>query len=138
MFASRNASLLLFLMSGILVVALVVAVLGWNKAKTAQQRVTAVEVQLEAERVGKNIADVTTCFNRAYGRPALSAVLRTIAGVTIDSTDRTIINRAIEKYNRDTPTVDACRALAVERNIDPTPYINNPPTEAGNGGEENR
>jgi len=98
----------------------------------AQQRVTAVEVQLEAERVGKNIADVTTCYNRAYGRPALSVVLGVIAGVAADADSRAIIMESINRYNRDTPTLAACERLAMERDIDPTPYIRNPPSKAGN------
>lgn len=131
-FQERHAQKILFVLAVALCVALVIAVLGWNEARQAQQRVTSVETQLETQRIGKNIADVTTCFNRAYGRPALSTVLRTIAGVAASSDDRAIINGAIRAYNEDTPSVVDCTVLARQRGIDPKPYIKDPPTEAGN------
>lgn len=131
-FQGRHTQAIVTLLSVALVIALVVAVLGWNEARQAQKRVTSVETQLETERIGKNIADVTTCFNRAYGRPALVTIFRVIAGVAADTTDRAVISEAIADYNRDTPTEMDCVRLARERGIDPKPYIKDPPLKAGN------
>ena len=135
-FASRNAALMLFLMSAALVIALIVAVLGWNKAVEAQRRVTTVEAQQAAERLGKAVADVTTCFNAAARRPALVQILRGIA-VELEPDPRQALNGFIDDYDRDTPTEVDCIKLARQKGIDPRPYIQNPPSEAGNG-EENR
>jgi hypothetical protein len=118
------------------VIALIVAVLGWNKAAEAQRRVTTVEAQQAAERLGKAVADVTTCFNAAARRPALEVILRGIAA-ELEPDPRQALTQYIDEYTKDTPTEVDCIKLARKNGIDPKPYIQNPPSEAGNG-EENR
>jgi hypothetical protein len=126
----KHGEAILLLLMAALVIALIFAVLGWNKATDAQKRVTTVEAQQEAERLGKNVADVTTCFNAAKRRPGLIVILRGIA-VELEPDPRQALNELIDAYGKDTPTTADCVVLARKRGIDPAPYINNPPSEAG-------
>jgi hypothetical protein len=95
-----------------------------------------VEAQQAAERLGKAVADVTTCFNAAARRPALEVILRGIAA-ELEPDPRQALTQYIDEYTKDTPTEVDCIKLARKNGIDPKPYIQNPPSEAGNG-EENR
>lgn len=116
------------IMLGLMFVALIsllVAVSGWRKATDAQQK-------LEAERVGKAIADITSCFNAADRRPQLELILRGIAA-ELEPDPRQALTTYIDQYTKNTPTRADCVALAVKHHIDPGPYIKNPPSEAGNG-----
>ena len=123
------------IIKGVLLVALLlmtmVAFLGWNSARNAQQRVTSVETQLAAEQVGKAIADVTTCFNSADRRPQLETILRGIAS-ELQPDPRAALNGYIDQYTKNTPTREDCVKLAEKNGLDPQPYLNNPPSEAGN------
>ena len=118
---------LMFLMMLALIFALIVAVLGWNTARN-------VENQLQAERIGKAIADVTTCFNSADRRPQLETILRGIAS-ELQPDPRAALNGYIDNYTANTPSRDDCAKLAESMSIDPAPYLSDPPSEAGNGQE---
>ena len=106
-----------------LVVALIFAISGYTKARN-------VENTLQAERLGKAIADVTTCFNSAERRPQLEVILRGIAS-ELQPDPRAALNGYIDDYTKNTPTRDDCVELAESHGIDPQPYLNNPPSEAG-------
>jgi len=128
-FQGRHAKAISLLLSVALSIALLFAFLGWRTAVNAQDRVNILEARAVAEDVGKGIADVTTCFNAAQRRPGLLTILRGIA-VELDPDPRQAMNELIDRYGRDTPTEQDCIALARERDIDPAPYIKNPPSEA--------
>ena len=125
-FADRHYRILFLVMAVALVIALIFAVSGFNKARSVEQ-------DLAAERVGKAIADVTTCFNRANARPQLVRVLRALANAVDDQADRLDVHDFVDQYEEQTPTRDECAATAAEMGIDPAPYLENPPSEAGNG-----
>ena len=129
-FQGRHAQAISLVLSFALCVALIVAVLGWRSARDAQRRLTSVELQLTTEKIGKDIADVTTCFNAAKRRPGLIVILQGIA-VELEPDPRQALNELIDQYGQDTPTVPDCVALARKRGIDPKPYVDNPPSEAG-------
>jgi len=131
----RHANVVLFGLSVLMVLAAIFAAIGWNKARDAQRRLTTVESSLAAEKLGKQIADVTTCFNQAKSRPRLIVILRGIS-VELEPDPRQALNNLIDDYERGTPSVVECVVLARKNGIDPKPYLNNPPSEAGNG--ENR
>lgn len=128
----KHANMIIFLLAfGMLLVAVFAAV-GWHNARNAQTRLTTVEEKQQAEELGKNIADVTSCFNRAKSRPGLVVILRGIA-VKLDPNPRAATLKLIDSYEQNTPTVDDCVRLARKRNIDPKPYLRNPPSQAGTG-----
>lgn len=129
-FAGRHDELIILALCVALVVALIFAVLGWNKATDAQRRVTSVETQLETERIGKAIADVTTCFNQARVRPRLIKILRGIQ-VELEPDPRQALGDLIDEYDSDTPSTADCVILARKRGVDPRPYVQNPPSQAG-------
>jgi len=127
----KHDEAIMLTLTAALVIALIFAVLGWNKAVNAQERVTSVETQLATEKLGKAIADVTTCFNQAMNRPRLLTILRGIS-VELEPDPRQQLSGLIDDYERDTPTNVDCIKLSRKTGIDPKPYINNPPSEAGN------
>lgn len=130
-FVGKHDTVILFLLLVVTVFLAVFAAIGWNKARNAQRRLTTVEATQAAEVLGKKIADTTSCFNRAYGRPGLIIVLRGIA-VKLDPDPRQAVLELIDRYERDTPSVGDCVTLARKNGIDPKPYLRNPPSEAGN------
>jgi lipopolysaccharide biosynthesis regulator YciM len=123
--------LLLLLLATTVIISIFAAV-GWNKARDTQRRLTTVEAEQNAERLGKQIADVTTCFNQAKNRPRLTLILRGIA-VELEADPRQALNELIDDYEASTPATTDCIALARKNHIDPGPYLKHPPSEAGNG-----
>lgn len=129
----EHANPLLLLLLVVTIGVSIFAAAGWNKARDAQRRVNTVEAEQQAERLGKQIADVTTCFNQAKGRPRLIVILRGIA-IELESDPRQALNELIDEYDAATPSQIDCIKLARKNGIDPKPYLKNPPSEAGNGG----
>jgi uncharacterized protein HemX len=125
-YVGRHSSQVILLLLVALVIALIFAVSGYNKARNVEQ-------DLQAEKLGKAIADVTTCFNRANARPQLVRVLRALANAVDDQADRLDVHDFVDQYEEETPTREECAATAVEMGIDPAPYLENPPSEAGYG-----
>jgi len=128
----RHANAIIFLLLVVSLLATVWAMLGWSAARNAQHRLTSVEARNQAEDLGKQVADVTTCFNQAKNRPRLVIILRGIS-VELEPLPRDQLQSLIDDYSKDTPTVVRCVALARKYKIDPEPYLKNPPSEAGNG-----
>lgn len=133
----EHANTIIFLMFAVMLVTAIFAAIGWNKARGAERRVTVIEAERAAEAVGKNIADVTTCFNAARNRPRLILILRGIA-VELEPDPRAAIQDFIDEYGSDTPTIASCSKLATDRGIDPRPYVQNPPSSAGTTTQEGR
>lgn len=133
----EHANSIIFVMFAVMLVTAIFAAIGWNQARDAQRRLTTIEAERRAERVGKDVADVTTCFNAARNRPRLIIILRGIS-VELEPDPRQALNELIDQYGSDTPTLARCARLARERGIDPRPYIRNPPPGTGrrtNGGQ---
>ena len=129
----RHANLVIFVLLVVSLVATVWAMLGWSAARNAQHRLGTVEARNQAEDLGKQVADVTTCFNQARNRPRLVIILRGIS-VELEPLPRDQLQSLIDEYSKDTPTVVQCVALARKYKIDPEPYLKNPPSQAGNQG----
>lgn len=129
-FLDKHANTILFLLSCVMILTAIFAAIGWNKARTAQRRLTTVEATQAAEKLGKQIADVTTCFNAAKNRPRLILILRGIS-VELEPDPRQALNGLIDEYEMTTPAVADCVALARKNGVDPKPYLKNPPSEAG-------
>lgn len=116
-------------LSGLLVVMLILAGLatdGYVKARDAQRRVNTIEFERSQEAIGKRVADVATCFNRARARPQLTIVLRAIAGGLADGEARRAAQTVVNDYERSTPGRADCIALAKKLGVDPSPYLENP------------
>lgn len=122
-FSGVHASIIILLLAVALVIALVFAVSGFTKAR-------GVESQLETERIGKQIADVATCFSSSRTRPRLVVILRGIQ-TELEPDPRQALGELISEYEKDTPTTQDCVDVAEGFGIDPSPYLRNPPTEAG-------
>lgn len=131
-FVDEHANVILFLLSCAMVLTAIFAAIGWDHARNAQRRLTTVETKQRDEEIGKKIADVTSCFTRAKGRPQLILILRGIA-VKLDPDPRHAVLELIDTYEHQTPSVADCVVLARKNGIDPKPYLKNPPSEAGNG-----
>jgi len=131
----HHANTILFVLLVVSLIAAIWAALGWNKARDAQRRLTSVEATQKAEVLGKQIADVTTCFNQARNRPRLTIILRGIA-VELEPLPQEQLQKLLDDYSRDTPARADCVVLARKYGIDPKPYVQNPPTEAGNAGKK--
>lgn len=129
----RHAELAIFVMFVVMLLAAIFAAIGWNKARGAERRITVIEAQRAAELAGKNIADVATCFNTARNRPRLIVVLRGLAADSSSGDTRRALQEIITEYGMGTPTLDKCEKLAIERGVDPEPYLKNPaPGTRGN------
>jgi hypothetical protein len=126
----EHANSILFVMFVVMMIAATFAAIGWNKARDAQRRLTSVEAVQRQEELGKRVADVTTCFNQAYGRPRLIVILRGIA-VELEPDPRAAIQEIIDEYESTTPTEAACVKLARRHRINPGPYLKHPPARAG-------
>jgi hypothetical protein len=131
-FVDRNANAILFGLSVLMVFTAIFAAIGWDKARNSQRRLTSVETTIAAERLGKQIADVTTCFNASRNRPRLILILRGIS-VELEPDPRQALNSLIDDYESSTPSTGDCIELARKNGIDPRPYLKNPPSDAGNG-----
>ena len=129
-FIDEHANTILFLLSFLMVITAIFAAIGWNQARTAQRRLTNVEAIQQAELLGKNIADVTTCFNAAKNRPRLIVILRGIS-VELEPDPRQALGDLIDEYEMTTPATADCVALARKSGVDPKPYLKNPPSDAG-------
>jgi hypothetical protein len=129
----KHTSLVVFVLTVTMLIAAIFAALGWNEAREAQRRLTSVEQQQRDEATGKDIADVTTCFNQSYTTPTLIVILRGIA-VKLDSDPRDATLALIDQMDNDSPTLQDCRMLARRLGIDPSPYIRNPSARAGERG----
>jgi hypothetical protein len=119
----KHAVGIMLLLMFVALAALLVAVQGWRTATSTRE-------QLQAEKLGKVIADVTSCFNAADRRPQLELILRGIAA-EIEPDPRQALTTYIDDYTRNTPDRQDCVALAEKNGIDPKPYLKNPPSEAG-------
>jgi len=99
---------------------------GYRRARNAQQRVNAIELERAQEAIGKRVADVATCFNRARSRPQLILVLRGIAGGLSDGDARRAALQIVMEYESSTPGRADCIALARKLDVDPSPYLEDP------------
>jgi hypothetical protein len=81
-------------------------------------------------RAAGRSAEVGTCYAQARGRPALITILRVIAGAAGDG-ERVIITRFIDQYEENTPTVEECDMLALERGLRPEDFPAPDPPESG-------
>lgn len=122
----RHANILLTCLLMLSMALALVAVIGFNKARDAQSRVNAIELERTQEAIGKRVADVATCFNRARSRPQLALVLRGIAGQFEDGDARRAALSIVMDYERTTPGRADCIALAKKLEVDPGPYLDNP------------
>lgn len=130
-FIDKHATLLIFIMLVTMLLTAIFASVGWNQARQAQNRLNSVEETQRAEKLGKQIADVTTCFNRARNTPRFIVILRGLA-LELEPDPRQAVNELISEYEQDVPSKADCVALAKKNGIDPRPYLKNPPSEAGN------
>lgn len=121
-FIDRWHSPILLMLGVALIIALIFAISGYTKAESAHEA-------LAAERLGKHIADVTTCFNQAQSRPRLILILRGIQA-EVEPDPRQALAELIDEYERSTPSRADCSRLARELGIDPAPYLRNPPSQA--------
>jgi hypothetical protein len=113
------------IMLGLLAVSVVMAILatlGFVKARDAQTRVNQVEIERATEARGKQIADVSTCFAQARGRPKVIEIFNAIAGTIPDPVPRAALRELIGDYSERTPTVEKCVALSHQYGLDPTDY----------------
>ena len=99
---------------------------GYRRARNAQQRVNAIELERAQEAIGKRVADVATCFNRARARPQLTLVLRGIASQFQDGDQRRAALQLVMDYEAETPGRADCIALARKLDVDPAPYLEDP------------
>lgn len=116
-------------LTGLLLLSIALAIFagsGYRKAADAQRRVNLIELERQQEAVGKRVADVATCFNRARARPQLTLVLRGIAGQFPDGDQRRAALQLVMGYEADTPGRADCIALAKKLGVDPGPYLENP------------
>ena len=124
------------LITGLLLLSLglaIVAISGYSKAANAQDRLNVLAVERAQEEVGKRVADVATCFNRARSRPQLILVLRGIAGQLADGDARRAALSVVTAYENDTPSRADCIALAKKLEVDAKPYLEQPePDGIGN------
>ena len=117
------------IITGLLLVAFGLAIFagdGYRRARDAQRRVNAIELERAQEEIGKRVADVATCFNRARSRPQLILVLRGIAGQLQDGDARRAALAVVMEYENDTPSRADCIALAKKQGVDPDPYLDEP------------
>lgn len=117
------------ILTGLLLLSVALAIFagdGYRRAADAQRRVNAIELERQQEEVGKRVADVATCFNRARARPQLTLVLRGIAGQFEDGDQRRAALQLVTDYEADTPGRADCIALAKKLGVDPGPYLENP------------
>lgn len=128
-FIDEHANSIIFTLFGVMLVVAVFAAIGWHNARRAQERLTAVEAIVEAERLGKRIADVSTCFNQSRSRPRLIVILRGIQ-TELEPDPRQALGELIDEYEDATPSEDDCVRLARKNGIEPKPYLQNPPSEA--------
>lgn len=131
----EHANSIIFVMFAVMLTVAVFAAIGWHNARNAQRRLNTVETTLEAERLGKRIADVSTCFNQAHSRPRLIVILRGIQ-TELAPDPRQALGDLIDEYEGSTPTETECARLARRKGIDPMPYLNDPPSEAAPTEEE--
>lgn len=132
LFVDEHANLIISVMFFAMLVVAIFAAVGWNNAHQAQERLNTVEANQQAEKLGKQIADVATCFNQAKNRPRLIVILRGIS-VNLRMEPRRALLDLINEYEARTAKVSDCVALARKNGINPKPYLKNPPSEAGNG-----
>ena len=104
----------------IMVVAL--SVIAWiqrGQLNETRTRLTALEVKDVAEDASQRTAEVATCYASARGRPALTVILRLVAGLAEDRTDREIVNTAIDSYIAGAPSIAECDRRARANGLDP-------------------
>jgi len=117
------------IITGLLLLSLglaIVAISGWVKADAAQRKINLIEFQRQQEAIGKRVADVATCFNRARSRPQLVIVLRGIAAQLPDGDSRRAAQQVVMDYEKQTPGRADCIALAKKLDVDWKPYVEEP------------
>lgn len=134
-----NSPWLMIGMALVTILASLLAASGYVKARNAQERVTALEVQRRATDTSR----VATCYPTARSRDVVVGGLSGLAlsmGVTIDSLAqepssaltrqnlkelilaKAKLERTILFYADQAPTIESCDRLARDLNVNPAPF----------------